>query len=342
LLLRQITHGLLQTDNYAQRLDAANALYAMLSEITKVSFNTQDPLYLEETQLGEGKALSPRDATRCITDFMRTAGFISGLRAAIIEARRRFPDETIHVLYAGCGPFAPLMIPLTTEFDATQVQFTLLDIHKQSLDAARQIVCALGLKDFVRDYVRADATSYQHPPESALHIVLTETMQRVLSKEPQVMITSNLVPQLVEGGILVPQKITLRTALADVNQEHAFADNNDAASHDTKRQRIYLGQVFELTAESSRGVRDWPTTKENLGARTSPPIRLSVPQLNGHAYKLMLLTEITVFDSIVIGDYHSGITYPVVCDELDGIESGSQIEFHYQTGAHPGLQYRIL
>jgi hypothetical protein len=341
-MLRQITQGLLQTDNYAQRLDAANALYAMLSEITKVSFNTQEPLYLAETQLSEGKALSPRDATRCITDFMRTAGFINGLRAAIIEARRRFPDETMHVLYAGCGPFAPLMIPLTTEFDSTQVQFTLLDIHRQSLDAARQIVRALGLKDFVREYVCADATVYQHPPESALHIVLTETMQRVLSKEPQVMITSNLVPQLVEGGILVPQKITLSAALADINQELPFADDNDAASHETKRQRIYLGQVFELTAESSRRIRDWPTTKENQGARTSPPVRLGVPQLNGHAYKLMLLTEITVFDSIVIGDYHSGITYPFVCDELDGIESGSQIEFHYQTGEQPGLQYKIL
>jgi len=341
-MLGQITQALLQTDDYAQRLDAANALYAMLSEITKVNFDMQDPLYLEETQLSEGKALSPRDATRCITDFMRTAGFISGLRAAVIEAQRRFPEETIHVLYAGCGPFAPLMIPLTTEFDSTRVQFTLLDIHQQSLDAARQIVDTLGIKDFVRGYVRADATAYQHPPESALHIVLTETMQRVLAKEPQVMITSNLVPQLVEGGILVPQKITLSAALADINQELAFADDNDAASHETKRQRIYLGQIFELTAESSRRVRDWPTTKENHGARTSPPIRLSVPQLNGHVYKLLLLTEITVFDSIIISDYHSGVTYPVVCDELDGIESGSQIEFHYRTGAHPGLQYRIL
>lgn len=337
LKLKEITKGFLKTDDYAAMLSAANGLSALLSEITDLCDDTQDPLCLEETMLGEGKALSPRDAARCISDFMRTANFIGGLRAAVLEARHRFPDEIIHVLYAGCGPFAPLMIAQTGEFTPAQVQFTLLDIHQKSLDTARQIVDALGLASFVRDYVCADAVTYKHPRESRLHVILTETMQRALTKEPQVMITGNLVPQLIAGGILVPQKVAISACLSDLGQEMSFTVDGTP-----KRQRVYLGKVFELTAESARSIREWPISDEEKGARSSPPASLRVPQLDAPPYTLMLLTEITVFESFHIGDYQSGITYPVVCHESGHIEGGTRIEFYYRTGAHPGLRHRIL
>ncbi len=330
----------MQTENYAHRREAAAALHALCAEMTSVHDETQNPLDVEETALPEGTALSPRDAARCVLDFARTAGFLKGVRAAIIEAQHRFPDQTLHVLYAGCGPFAPLMIPLTTEFRSAQVQFTLLDIHQRSLDAARKIVVTLGLTDFVRDYVRADAVSYQQPPESAPHIVVAETMQRALAKEPQVAVTCNLAAQLIENGIMIPQRISLSACLANLNKEIVFTE--DEASPETRRQRIYLGEIFELTAESSRRVRDWPTAEEMAGARSSPAVRLRVPQLDDESYKLMILTDITVFDNIVIGEYDAGVTYPAVLDDVGRIESGMELEFYYLTGERPGLRYKIL
>ncbi|MBP1862801.1 hypothetical protein BD780_002585 [Clostridium tetanomorphum] len=42
----------------------------------------------------------------------------------IKRAQQKFLNEQIHILYAGTGPFAALMIPLTTVFTSLGVKFT--------------------------------------------------------------------------------------------------------------------------------------------------------------------------------------------------------------------------
>ena len=44
--------------------------------------------------------------------------------------------EEVEVLYAGCGPFAPLFLPLTTALAPGLARFTLLDLHPRSVDVA--------------------------------------------------------------------------------------------------------------------------------------------------------------------------------------------------------------
>ena len=65
-----------------------------------------------------GKAIAPRDAARCVLDFARTVTFMRGVHAAVAEARRRFPGTPVEILYAGCGPLAPLALPVVTALDA--------------------------------------------------------------------------------------------------------------------------------------------------------------------------------------------------------------------------------
>lgn len=108
------------------------------------------------------------------------------------------------MLYAGCGPFAPFALMLATRFEPSEVRVTLLDVHSWSLECARRLFETFGLADFVRAYVCADAATYTWPRDLPLHVVLTETMQHALQKEPQVAVTLNLAPQLSDGGILVP------------------------------------------------------------------------------------------------------------------------------------------
>jgi hypothetical protein len=127
--LRKITDLLLQSDNRSELDDTVLQLQSLLSAVSDMNDDSTDSTDPLSILLPVGEALPPRDAARCVIDSARTSKFLRGISAALVEAQRRFPDGPIEVLYAGCGPFATLAIPLATQFKADQIQFTLLDIH---------------------------------------------------------------------------------------------------------------------------------------------------------------------------------------------------------------------
>jgi hypothetical protein len=154
LLLKQIADDLLFQQEDDDRLSAAaTELYSLCSSVAEIDDSSTHPDDLNEIGLPNGNAISPRDAAGCVLDHSRTSKFLRGIHAAILEAQKRFPNTAIEILYAGCGPFAPLAVPLTSRFSPGEIQFTLLDIHRRSLDAAQRIFQAFGLTSFVRDYI---------------------------------------------------------------------------------------------------------------------------------------------------------------------------------------------
>lgn len=298
--------------------DAANDFYKYLSEITEINkdAHTQD----RATILKNGKAIAPRDAALCVLDFARTSSFLRGIYAAIEEAKRRFPNEKIEILYAGCGPFATLAVPFCLKFSPDEICFTLIDIHKKSVVCAEKFFRTLDFEKFVGEYILMDATVFQPENEKRFHIIVSETMQKSLKNEPQVEMTLNLAKHLFENGLFIPQKIIIEACLADLKKEFS-----------TERQRIMFGKIFELSAES-RNEKD----------KLFSPKTFEISSDGIDSMSLMLLTKVEIFDSFALNDYDSGITYSTIFRDFTGAKAGQKIEFRYVRGNDPRFEYRLI
>lgn len=261
-------------------------------------------------------ALSPSLAAACLLDSTRTAAFVRGVHAALREARRRFPHEVLEVVYAGTGPFAPFaLIPAFGRTD-DRIRWTLVDIHEESIASVRSLVQRCRLERFIRT-VTADATTYRH--DRAIHIIVSETMQRALWGEPQVAIFRNLRPQLAPGGISIPEEVTIDLKMIAARDEEARWRGEAIVD-----RSLPVGRVFQLAT----------------GGETPAVVLTLIPPATSSAYWAALFTRIRVFGDDVLDAYESGLTIPEILWPISPVTRVTMLELRYETEGIPGLRWR--
>ena len=206
--LLNISHGIINSNCVEEELIHAKLLSDFFVNLI---YNNKESLQQKttETLIPGGIALSSADAAICLNDQLRTSRFIKGTYIAIKELLHRFPNQKINILYAGCGPYAPLLLPLLPFFNKEDIRVTLLDINAASIQSVKELMSILDLRDYIHDIIQTDAVKYKQPELHPLHLVITETMFHALIREPQVAITANLAPQITKNGILIPEEIKL-------------------------------------------------------------------------------------------------------------------------------------
>jgi len=308
---------------------AVRSLDQLFRDITGLRETTVDLRDRSATSVAAGHAISPLDAGRCLLDPRRTAVYLRGVYHAIQEARQRFPAEAIHVLYAGCGPFAPLCLPLLPLLAGQAVHCTLLDVHARAIESVQAIMAALRLEGANIECLVGDATHYRTPDRRPLHVVVSEAMQRALEKEPQVAILMNTAPQLTAGGLMVPEMIAVDAVLTDLSRE--LGSNGVAAG--VWSGRIPLGRILELDRERACA---WSAAGVSSHL---PPVRIAVPSVVPAQYSLVLATTIHTFGAHLLREYESGLTHPLV---VNGWRACEEIEFTYSLGKNPGFTWNAL
>lgn len=315
--LSRITAVLLGDDHTCTVYEAVQEYIQLLSSV--VYFDNHGWIHqLPSIHTPFGKALSPLEAARCIPDYIRTQKFVKGLYLAVKAARQRFPDGPVHLLYAGTGPYATLALPLTVLFSPEELQMTLLEIYPESFQALQTTIDAFGIRAFIRNLEMVDATTYC--PAEPVHVLVTETMNQGLGKEPQVAITQHLAPFLVPAGILVPASVKVV----------AGVQKNDLKLTGQADRAKDIALLLELDQTAPAQFQNgFPTTSISIA-----------PALVNKYDSLFLFTRIHVFGPEYINDGQSILTLPLLVTHLPPTsEYNIDFEFTYQTTEPTGFRW---
>lgn len=314
-ILKRCADSLLfHPDDYGHIFGAVRELHELYASITGITAGAQgngDDIYLPN-----GKAISPPHAAFCLLEGQRTSVFMRGIYQAILKLKETYPGTRLNILYAGSGPYATLVTPLTALFTPEEISIRMLDINPICLDAVKKLYAALDLSAYVESYICEDATTHQ--AEAPVHLIISETMMHALVREPQVAIMLNLVPQLATGGLFIPQEITVSAALLDLSQE---TKRKMDASFQPKRTLV--GKVYTISQSD---------------CRKHEPVTMRLPEDLEETKELYLLTDITVFGNEKLGINECSLNLPVKVQEAAGYE-GRDITFEYIMGEKPAFQH---
>jgi hypothetical protein len=309
--LGRITNILLEDHiDYTAIRDACMALRNIFFEAT--GFDESLPETQAHISTEAGLAVGPLSAAFCITDMLRTRVFLRGLFEAIKDRLTINPSKPVTVLYAGTGPFATLLVPLTTRFTPQQLQMVLLEINPVSIIHLRKTIEYFHIEPYIALLEEADAVQYIIPQTCQPDILLSETMKPALLREPQVSIVANLATQRVDA-ILIPECIRIEAAFMPQLSHPNFSVHP-------------LCVLLELTSETGRQLKDG-TIKQPV---FSDGVVVEITALPDSSFtRLSLLTHLHIYKEHIVQFNESSLTIPQPVMRTDEITHWPA-SFHFQ------------
>lgn len=280
-----------------------------------------------------GIALSQSEAAVCTKDYLRTARYIKGIFHAIKELFYHFPNQKINILYAGCGPFATLLTPLLPLFRKEDITVILLDINEASVRSVKSLLSQLKLMDYITEIIQTNAITYQKPLSWPMHLLVSETMFRALTLEPQVAITANLLPQLIENGILIPEQISVDLSCSFFSNEPFYKTNGNITGKQQRDQQR-IDTLFSID-------KSFAFFKSATKDHQFESAYYKVPADYDHYPDLCLYTTINIFKNIKLESAESFITNPYCITSISTIADHTFIKLIYNFKDVPNWTYEL-
>ena len=321
-IVRQTVQVLLNcSDDYALMKQAVDDLYQVFSSITGVTINQLNRD--KDIILPSGKAISTAAAAHCLLEMKRTALFLRGIDRAISLKLSEATSKPTRILYAGTGPYGTLVMPLLLLYKPKEIIVDLLDINPDSLVALKKIINKLGLEEYIGEVYCTDATTFT--VRKRYDIVICEAMLACLKSEPQVAIMQNLIPQLGEECIFIPEEISIDAYLTNpkMEMERLFYYETDQPPF----ERRLLGNIFTIS-------------KHNLNSILTRKT-LSIPDDISSFPVLKLFTNINIFDIQILSDNDSSITLPKQYYDFRK-QRARAVEFWYEQGEKPRIESQVV
>jgi len=333
-LLKQLCDRLLDDQStWVERKQCLENMHELFVEVGALDVQDEN-LRLAPAALVGGVAIAPTWAGMCLFDIARTRQFVLGLKQAITDQLLKHENEPVQVLDAGCGPYGLLSLLCAFYFTPRQVQFSVLDIFPANIESTRTLINELQMEDYFSSLVVADAPTYTWPSETALHILVTETMNMALWKEPQVAIILHLSPQLAEGGVLIPTTIEV-SLLRQYPQK-----TNELPTYDEGRELTTSERCEEILALIISLHKD--STYADISKR--PLVTVSLPtEYHAQHDRLLLSTDITIYKEIKLHSNESAITLPktIKIEYNHSYNEERTLSFYYKMDNEPGIHQHL-
>lgn len=299
-----------------------NEIHTYFKELTQLTGFENHIEHLAAITTSKGKALGLNHAAQCLLDYKRTVKFLKAMVMAIKKKQQDHPNETIHIFYAGCGPYAPFVTLIAPLFSPEEIQFSLLEINDKSLKYAKILIQKLKLTNYVTNYYTADAVTFKIPEPEKFHILFSETLDALLYRECYVPILFNLLPQLSEDIAVIPENVLIKISLSvnSITDSKHITEEIDTI--------INVREVISLN-------------KSDIISTQLPDKKVAVKSLNIEQYNYLLLdTLVHIYDNIWLTRNESSLTIPL---EM-GIEHPflfNSIVYTYQMHPDIELKYKL-
>ncbi len=340
LIINQILDESLSPGKLYQPINDWGRLF---QEITEKKGVRELAEHKKRTLLPHGLAIDPYSAGTCLNDIIRSTQYTRGLYAAIKDLQEIIKNRPVHIVYGGCGPYAPFVMAMATQFSPEQVQFTVIDIHKESLEAVKSIAEELGFRDYFRKYVQEDAVTYQVEDDLPVDIGLAECLNKGLIKEPQLGISVNLVNQMEDHGIMIPERIKIDAYMINPRTEFSYIEkeeNGKVTIHraEAAKHRVHIAHLLDVSKPVIKELVK--ITSGNLLHNYDVEIgKFKIPDREPEKNTLMYTTLINTYGSFWIDEYQSGLTQPHLEHEKPVIPPSGEIHFVYKMCDMPGFTY---
>ncbi len=311
-LLKSVEELLILPDQAGLVKPVTDRIAELCSIISGIS-SEDDMNRWHDVDSANGVAISPVQAAKCTKEMLRTQVFIKGIKDALIDQAK--VKKKVHVLYAGTGPFGILLLPLAALLSDKTLCVTLIDIHQENIDAIHKMIDALNIRDSIQGVHCADACTWDNPDHIEFDLIVSETMNTLLRREPQIAIFCHLQQFLASSGSLIPEQIKL----------DAWGLNRDTSEATDKGKKHHLTTFFRLNRATSN------TLAKNKYPDNTPKIAgtFQIPTSSTPFDTLMLSTDIQVYADHWLKENQSSLNIPIFLKNLD-IKPGDKIAYQYQ------------
>lgn len=284
--------------------------------------------------LNQGVAVNCKLASDCFDDYLRTYLFMLATFRCI---RNKIKHDTrkVRILYAGTGPFLTIILPSIFLLTSGQVSITTLEINETSYNYSKKLISNLGKTDYFEANLHQDALTFE--TDQKFDIIISETMDKALTREPQIAIFSHLVKFLKSDGNLIPQNIKIHLVASSIKLEknvnfYCFTDKQARVLNNRHRQ--FIKTILEANRQFYEAAK--LVESESLFLAT-----ISTSQVKPELNELLLLTEVQLNGDLVLKEDDSWLTKKYICHSFSHATRGKDFNIYYENNESPIITFKV-